>query len=68
MFPDSDDGRATIVRRRFYNWRESSSRTRVERLTLELRGRQLWSLRSGDSLGSCLMLEDAWFKLELYKR
>ena len=64
MFPDSDPGRAAIVRRRFYSWRESSSRTRVERLIPKSRGRQLWSLRRGDSLGSCLMLEGAWFELE----
>ena len=40
----------------------------MERLTLEERGRQLWSLRSGDSLGSCLMLEGAWFELEPCRR
>ena len=34
----------------------------MERQTLESRGRQLWSLRSGDSLGSCLKLEGAWFE------
>ena len=37
VFPNSDPGRATIVRRRFYSWKESSSRTRVERLTVEWR-------------------------------
>ena len=68
MFPNSDLGRATIVRRRFCSWRESSSRTQVARLTLESRGRQLWSLRGGDSLGSCLMLEGAWFELEPCRR
>ena len=30
MFPDSDLGRETIVRRRFYSQRESSSRARVD--------------------------------------
>ena len=46
VFPDSDPGRATIVRRRFCSWKESSSRTRVEHLTLVSRGKQLRSLRS----------------------
>ena len=35
VFPDSDLGRATIVKRRFCTGKESSNRTRVERLTLE---------------------------------
>ena len=35
VFPNSDPRRATIVRRRFYSWRESSSRTRVAHYTLE---------------------------------
>ena len=39
MFPDSDPGRATIVRRRFCSRRESSSRTQVARQTLEWRGK-----------------------------
>ena len=39
VFPNSDPRRATIVRRRFCSWRESSSRTRVERQTLESRGK-----------------------------
>ena len=56
------------MRRRFCSRKESSSRTRVARLTLESRGRQLWSLRSGDSLDSCLMLESAWFELEPCRR
>ena len=37
VFPDSALGKATIVRRRFYSWKESSSRTQVERQILDCR-------------------------------
>ena len=37
VFPDSDPGSVIVVRRRFCSWRESSSRTQVERQTLEWR-------------------------------
>ena len=35
VLPDTDTWRVTIVRRRFCNWRESSSRTQVARHTLQ---------------------------------
>ena len=37
VFPNNNPRRATIMRRRFYSWKESSSRTQVERCILEWR-------------------------------
>ena len=64
MFLDSGAGRATIVRRRFYSWRESSSRTRVECHIFEWREEGSCGPKDWGSMGSCLMLEGAWFELE----
>ena len=64
MFHNSDPGRATIVRRRFYSWRESSSKTRVERQALEWTEEGNCGPEDWGSMGSCLMLKGAWFELE----